>query len=650
MTIEIFYLFIEYCNRIIGYCFINELMEFESKNINDDTYFPEILWQERTTPKWDIKNFYSDTLNGNDYLGVEYNPILISMDGTRKINEIKSYIGNKNIFSCTYDSVDIMKQLLDNLDNIFIIVDEFHNLSFNNLNNVNDHIFQIINHEKTIKQLYLSATPIKKFKCDQIYEYKWSDAINNKYICDFDIIIHENNKELYKFSSLLNTLCSKQLNIKLVGKVYFILKGMLFNGNRKCICYMTCTEKALEIKNIIYWMSKLLNINVDTWIINCHTARTNRQKYLTEFKNNKLLSIMINVHILDEGIDIPECDSVFITKPNYNIINIVQRMCRANRIQENKEKCYIYLWCQKKKTDNIINYLSNNTNGFTNNKVIKLSIMNDKIDVKNYTNIKTSTNFLDILNDKNDKNDSIYNFEIMKNYFKKFSTVPHDFISDFFIILKEYTDNEIIIDFELLCKWLNVRKDSLKRVLLDNFEQNFDYTINTIRKQQKDTKRTSTYEKILITPYCMKELCMISQTAKAKEVRKYLIEIEQFLRQLSTLPLDFISDFYIIAKEEYTDNEIIINFDTVCKWLNVLKKNLKVILINNFEQNFDYTINTIRKQQKDIKRTSTYDEILITPNCMKELCMISQTAKAKEVRKYFIEMILTHKSETKEKN
>jgi len=35
---------------------------------------------------------------------------------------------------------------------------------------------------------------------------------------------------------------------------------------------------------------------------------------------------------------------------------------------------------------------------------------------------------------------------------------------------------------------------------------------------------------------------------------------------------------------------------------------------------------------------SNYDMILITPNCLKELCMISQTKKAKEVRKYFIEM------------
>jgi phage anti-repressor protein len=114
--------------------------------------------------------------------------------------------------------------------------------------------------------------------------------------------------------------------------------------------------------------------------------------------------------------------------------------------------------------------------------------------------------------------------------------------------------------------------------------------------------------------------------------------MEQFLKQFSTIPHDFISDFYIIVKEEYTDNEIIINFENVCKWLNVRKDNLKNKLISNFEKNYDYTIEKIKKAQINSTGTTIYEKILITPNCMKELCMISQTAKAKEVRKYFIEM------------
>lgn len=46
----------------------------------------------------------------------------------------------------------------------------------------------------------------------------------------------------------------------------------------------------------------------------------------------------------------------------------------------------------------------------------------------------------------------------------------------------------------------------------------------------------------------------------------------------------------------------------------------------------------LRKNKQTQNRKSIYENILVTPNCMKELCMISQTAKAKEVRKYFIEM------------
>jgi superfamily II DNA or RNA helicase len=387
--------------------------------------------------------------NMSNYLGSEYNLILISMDGTRKLDYINYYVGNKNIISCTYDSVDIMVQLLDQLDDIFMIVDEFHNLSYNNLNNQDDYIYQIINHKKTIKQLYLSATPIKNFKCDQIYEYKWQDAINNKYICDFDIIIHENNKELYKFSSLLNQLCSKELNIKLIGKVYFILKGMMFNGNRKCICYMTCIDKAIEIKEIFYWMSKLINIDVNTWIINCHTSKTKRQKYLSKFENSNVLSIMINVHILDEGIDIPECDSVFITQPSYNIINIVQRMCRANRILENKHKCQIYLWCQKKKTEEILSYLSDNTGGFVNDKVIKFSVVDNKITKES---IKTNCINNDNSDIKTNKTLNVVN-EINYNNYK-------------IIVLKD-TDNVIWFNAKNVCKILNYNnpKNIIKKLV-----------------------------------------------------------------------------------------------------------------------------------------------------------------------------------------
>lgn len=75
--------------------------------------------------------------------------------------------------------------------------------------------------------------------------------------------------------------------------------------------------------------------------------------------------------------------------------------------------------------------------------------------------------------------------------------------------------------------------------------------------------------------------------------------MENFIKQHSTVPQKFITDFFIIAKEEYSDNEIIIDLSVIAKWLNVDKSDIKKILIKNFEEHFDYTIE--KKEKKTYK-------------------------------------------------
>ena len=114
--------------------------------------------------------------------------------------------------------------------------------------------------------------------------------------------------------------------------------------------------------------------------------------------------------------------------------------------------------------------------------------------------------------------------------------------------------------------------------------------------------------------------------------------MEDFLNQFATIPKEFIKDFFIIAKENYLDDEIIISFDLVLKWFDIRKDNLKRLLVNNFEKNYDYTIKQIKKNHLNKAGATRFEEILITPDCFKELCMISQAEKAKQARKYFLGM------------
>ena len=86
---------------------------------------------------------------------------------------------------------------------------------------------------------------------------------------------------------------------------------MLYEGSVKCIVYLTSISNAELFGNIIIWMQKLLNIKVSTYQIDCLTAKTKRAEYINKFKSDTDISLLLNVQILNEGIDIPVCANNF---------------------------------------------------------------------------------------------------------------------------------------------------------------------------------------------------------------------------------------------------------------------------------------------------------------------------------------------------
>ena len=50
----------------------------------------------------------------------------------------------------------------------------------------------------------------------------------------------------------------------------------------------------------------------------------------------------------------------------------------------------------------------------------------------------------------------------LQDFLKKYSSISNIFIDDFFsLYTTETTDNDIVINFNKLVNWLNIRKDSL---------------------------------------------------------------------------------------------------------------------------------------------------------------------------------------------
>jgi superfamily II DNA or RNA helicase len=308
-----------------------------------------------------LKQFAKQNLDRFVEYGYNNKTLLVDSDGERDINEINKFVNSNESFliSSTFCSIDVIYQIKDAL----FIIDEFHNLNKNNVTNENDNFYKLLHSDNKI--LFVSATPrIYELEDEDyelelfgpvIYNMTFTYAIENKYITDYKIwlpSIHEDNKQLD------NELNIYEIDSTIKAKCKYFYSCLLNNGSRKCIIYCIDTE---EITNMINSMNKLNEFYYLDYEINQITSKNTekeRTKLLNNFATNTKIQLLFSVRILDECIDIPSCDSIFITYPSKSKIRTIQRLCRCIRIdKKNKFKVgNIYIWCEE--YDEILETLS----------------------------------------------------------------------------------------------------------------------------------------------------------------------------------------------------------------------------------------------------------------------------------------------------
>jgi phage anti-repressor protein len=145
---------------------------------------------------------------------------------------------------------------------------------------------------------------------------------------------------------------------------------------------------------------------------------------------------------------------------------------------------------------------------------------------------------LNIISNSNSKNKMSSSIISLSEYLKKYSTISSSFIDDFYGLYKYNTDeSDFVIDLEVLAKWLKAEKKHLKETLSNTYINNIDYKVS--KKEINTGGRKS--ELILLTPDCMKRLCMSSRTKKAEEVRTYFIELEKHIDKYKSYIIDGLS-------------------------------------------------------------------------------------------------------------
>jgi superfamily II DNA or RNA helicase len=503
-----------------GKTFVTFLLSLDYKNII--IFTPLISTTEQIFSHY--KNYYSK------YDDINY--VLINCNAERNIKNI-NISETKNIFASTYDSSDIVIKILSKIkkEDTLIIIDEFHNLSQDMIKNNKNNMNNILISEYKI--VFVSATPLDTINYKQIfgetkYELTWKDVIKNKYICDYNFYYPNNGKIITRIDDLKidKKLIEKTI---LINKSYFLLESIKLTNIKKCIAYLKTIKESDEFVKILKTMNIYFELNIKVYEINYNTTKKRRTEYLNKFKNdNTCINILCNVHVLDEGIDIPECDSIYLTHPNNNPINIIQRISRANRLDfNNKDKiAKIFIWSKdniklEKIIDNISKTIDIKYGKEINEYVNKSRQCNNILNINKIENIEDMNKYEYIsylkknIKDKSDISDTI------------------KFIDEYYSFYKLCKSDTFGIDSDQVIKYLQIKYLQIKYArafhenLRDNYILNVDYVIYRFHQKSEKNKQDVFYK---LSFDGFEKVCLASRSEQGNKIKKYMSLIKKLTK------------------------------------------------------------------------------------------------------------------------
>ena len=281
---------------------------------------------------------------------------------SKAIQEFLRPNGKKKMIFTTMESFEnkvapLFVSKTDALSSAFLLFDEVHNAIRKNNKQLCEYI------DMFPHSLLMSATiPVELYdqlSAELAYSFSISDAIRDGYVCDYQVNLPLLDPKSAEIDAVVDF--NKSYDRELVQKAMYLANGMLQKGSRRCVVYLKdCKEEKLfeevfrkvcEYQGLTPWISH----------IDGKVKQTERRKRLEDFQQDDYngdydVFVLLSVRVLDEAVDIPRCDSVFITYVGgqENLIRIVQRMMRGGRKDiSNKFKMnQLFLW-----TDNYKNAL-----------------------------------------------------------------------------------------------------------------------------------------------------------------------------------------------------------------------------------------------------------------------------------------------------
>lgn len=282
-----------------------------------------------------------------EYLASDYNHVF-----TTDITIIKRRLKAKSIIVLsTYHSC----KLLDKMEFDIGLFDEAHKT-------VNSPVFSVMLHDKNNKikeRIFFTATPRyykginidcismdnKEIYGDQAYNYTFKQAIEDKYILDFKLILYVAPKG---YEELVNEKYIKKDNINI--KSYYVIAAIQLaqhiqntNGCNKILTYHNTVENANNFKKLLEYIFGKYKLKANIFNMSGNTKLSKRSQILNEFCNNIETSIICSAKVLNEGVDLPCVDTIMLIDPKNSITDIIQSIGRAMRLYKDMKECNVII-------------------------------------------------------------------------------------------------------------------------------------------------------------------------------------------------------------------------------------------------------------------------------------------------------------------
>lgn len=277
--------------------------------------------------------------------------LLVDSDGTTNEEEITQFIGKTGyriIYSTFKSAVDILSHLITDYTDSYILADEIHN--------ANEEICRFIN--QFPNGLVMSATIPEEIKdminINHTVYIPFSKGISDGYIVDYTLWLPHLTRASDGITSVdieIPQVDFLEYNKDLMAKALYNAVCMLKTGSRRCIVYLPSKEDCkIYIEYVKEVFEKYHGLSIWTGIIDSDVQAKKRKEILTEFQNgaNDIYNILTSVRILDDSVDIPKCDSVFITVigEQSSDIRMMQRSQRSSTLDSTNPAKHnnIFLW------------------------------------------------------------------------------------------------------------------------------------------------------------------------------------------------------------------------------------------------------------------------------------------------------------------